>query len=235
MFRLVVGVIGDGELIGLIELFEDGEKTLRFCSFDRERFCQNTGVGDTARQIPFRGVVFGVNVNALTLLRVTVLCRVDNAPFDAVTERVEAGEHNGEVAASLLSGRLQQAVNVLQNNIFGGLKFERTVNIPPEHALLTFNAVRLREGLGNRVILAGETAAEQVSVGNFVETRLHIIKYGVDVAVFKVCFFAETFLVATCRELAANRSRGLPLVRPNSREGTRGGQGHAVGVIAFKS
>ena len=109
------------------------------------------------------------------------------------------------------------------------------MNIPPEHALLTFNAVRLREGLGNRVILAGETAAEQVSVGNFVETRLHIIKYGVDVAVFKVCFFAETFLVATCRELAANRSRGLPLVRPNSREGTRGGQGHAVGVIAFKS
>ena len=109
------------------------------------------------------------------------------------------------------------------------------MNIPPEHALLTFNAVRLRKRLGNRVILAGEAAAEQVGVRNFVEVRLHVIKYGMNIAVFEVCFFAETFLVAACRELAANRSRGLPLVRPDSREGARGGQGHAVGVIAFKS
>ena len=164
-----------------------------------------------------------------------VLCRVDNAPFDAVAERVEAREHNGEVAASLLSGRLQQAVNVLQNNILGGFEFECAVNVPPEHAFLTFNTVRLRKRLGNRVILAGEAATEQVGIGNFVEARLNVIKYGMNVAVFKVCFFTETLLVAACRELAANGSRGLPLVRPHGREGARGGQGHAIGVIAFKS
>ena len=95
--------------------------------------------------------------------------------------------------------------------------------------------MRLRKRLGDRVILAGETATEQVGIGNFIEARLNIIKYGVNIAVFEVCFFSETFLVATCRELAANGSRGLPLVRPNGREGACGGQGHAVGVIAFKS
>ena len=109
------------------------------------------------------------------------------------------------------------------------------MNIPPEHTLLTFNAVRLRKGLGNRVILAGEATAEQVSVRNFVEARLNIIKYGVNITVFEVCFFTETFLVAAGRKLAADRSRGLPLVRPDSREGACGGQGHAVVVIAFKS
>ena len=91
---------------------------------------------------------------------------------------------------------------------------QKSVDIPPEDALLTLNAASLREWFGNRIILARETTDDHIDIGNINIALFVSIEYLIDILV-NATSFPEAFLVATPGKLLAIVSRRFPLIRPN--------------------
>lgn len=82
-------------------------------------------------------------------MRHSVFGRVYHPPFHGVAEVGKRGEYDGEVAAPLLSGGAQEAVDVLEEDVVWAVfafLVENAVNLSPEDALFTLNSTRLAEG-----------------------------------------------------------------------------------------
>ncbi len=107
--------------------------------------------------------------DAAALLGEPVLGGIGDAPFDFISEVGERREHHREIAAALTSRRLDEAVDILEEQMPDGstgceLQAKQSVNLPPEDALFAHEAVRLTKCAGDRVVLARKAAHEQVDI-----------------------------------------------------------------------
>ena len=138
-------------------------------------------------------------------LREPVIGGVHHPPLGDVAQVREAGKHDRHVAAPLVRGRLQQSVDVLEEDGPGTSRCDDAVDLPPQHALLPLDARRGVQRSGHRVVLAREPAHQQIVRGDVVGHRLDV---GVDRPAR-----AEPRHVAVEGVLYARR--WLPLVRPD--------------------
>ena len=97
---------------------------------------------------------------------------------------------------------------------------QKSVDIPPEHALLALDTTSLRERFSNRIILARKTTNDHIDIGNINIALFVSIEYLIDILV-NAASFSETFLVAAPGKLLAIVSRRFPLIRPNGLKRTR--------------
>ena len=94
-------------------------------------------------------------------------------------------------------------------------------DLPPQNTFLSLYAVRMGSGLGNRVILAREPAAQQVESRHLADSPLDVVEHSLDVRVHAGTV-PEAFFVASPGELLGGAAGRFPLVRPNGlHAGTR--------------
>ncbi len=84
----------------------------------------------------------------------TVVGGIDDPPLDLVAQVVERREHDREVAATLVGGRLEQPVDVLEEQERRPLHLQQAVDLPPQDALPAPQPMRLVERPGDGVVLA---------------------------------------------------------------------------------
>jgi hypothetical protein len=121
-----------------------------------------------------------------TSLSESVVSGVDDTPFDQVPEIRQAREDDREVTPTLSSWRLEQAINVLQEYQARSLLRDDPQDLPPEHALLADDPVGLRKHLGDRVVLAWESADQEIVIWyRCSHTRLDLIEDLLDVFVHR--------------------------------------------------
>lgn len=185
-----------------------------------EGLCHDA-VMHAVNKIDLAGVLLAEDINALAALRKTVFSRVDHAPFDRVTEVGEAAQDDGEVAAALRRGRLEQAIDVLKETEARFLHLEEVIDVPPKDTLLALNTVGLIKRASDGVILAGKATDDHLHVGDFNLASFSLLQNLIDIFVDNG-ILAKAIHIATCRELTGLGSGRFPLVGPNGSEGASG-------------
>ena len=113
------------------------------------------------------GSLLSIDIYTLATLRESVSTAVYHTPLNRIAKLGQAGQNDGEVAAALTGRALKQAVDVFEQNIaWLILKLKESVDVPPQNTLLAFNATRHRQGLCNRVVLAGEPTHDHIDIGD---------------------------------------------------------------------
>ena len=107
--------------------------------------------------------------------------------------------------------RLEQSIDVLQKDQRRAAHLDQPVDLPPEDALLTLDAVSLMEELGDGVVLTGEAADQQVVVGKGPLAALDGIEYGCDVLIHVFAARLAEVAVVAVEGVLDPRAR-LPLV-----------------------
>lgn len=188
-------------------------------------------------KIDLAGVLLTEDINALATLGEAVFCRINHAPFDGVIEVGEAAQNDGEVATALRRGRLEQAVDVLEETEARLLHLEEVIDVPPKDTLLALDAMCLIKRASDRVILAREAADDHLHVRDFNLAGFSLLKDLINVLVDNG-ILAKAIHIATRCELAGLGSGRLPLVGPDGMEGA-GGLHVKLGMarvgIAFKT
>lgn len=185
-----------------------------------EGLCHDA-VMHAVNKIDLAGVLLAEDINALAALRKTVFSRVDHAPFDRVIEVGEAAQDDGEVAAALRRGRLEQAIDVLKETEARFLHLEEVIDVPPKDTLLALNTVGLIKRASDGVILAGKATDDHLHVGDFNLASFSLLQNLIDIFVDNG-ILAKAIHIATCRELTGLGSGRFPLVGPNGSEGASG-------------
>ena len=108
-------------------------------------------VADAVLEVPLTRTALGVDEDTLTPLGKAVLRAVDHAPLDRIAKGRQARQDDCEVAPTLLSGALEEPVDVLEHAVagvvrrLGKLDAKEAIDVPPQDALLALNACGLRE------------------------------------------------------------------------------------------
>ncbi len=145
-------------------------------------------------------------------LRHTIVRSIDHAPFHGIAQIGERSQHHGEVPAALACGRFQKTVHVLQQQIARPLGGEDAMDLPPQYALPARKPFGILQGAGHRIILARESAHQQIVLGDLLG------RYSGNVGV-AVPFSAEArYVDLRCR---LPFGTGLPLVAPHHLEALR--------------
>ena len=112
------------------------------------------------------------------------------------------------------------------------LELKERVDVPPEDALLALDATRLRQGLGNGVVLTGEAADDHVDIGDINLAVPILVENNVDVLVHHR-ILAKARTVAAGGKLLGISSGRLPLIGPDGLVRTRGREIHLrfVGIV----
>ena len=75
-------------------------------------------------------------------------------------------EDNAEIAAPLLRGGLDEAVDVFQKGELWLLSQQDVVYLPPKDAFLPLDSFLVGQASGDRIVLAGEAGRQQVEIGD---------------------------------------------------------------------
>ena len=192
-----------------------------FVGIDGGEGLRHDAVVHAVNKIDLASVLLAEDINALTALGKTIFRGVDHAPFNGVIEVGEAAQNDGEVAAALRRGRLEETVDVLEETEARLLHLEEVIDVPPKDALLAFNAMRLIERASDGVILAREATDDHLHVRDFNLAGFCLLQNPIDIFVDNG-IFAKAVHIATGRELTSLSSGRFPLVCPNGAERASG-------------
>jgi len=142
-----------------------------------------------------------------------VMSCVHDAPLDEIPEIGETREDDREVATSLCRRRLQEPIDVLEEDESRPLLLEDPIDRPPEDALLALDPVRLVQRLRDRVVLTREAADQQVVIRDLLAfAGCDLIQDDVDVL---VDVYAGPEMADVAVERVLSLGLGLPLVSPD--------------------
>ena len=135
-----------------------------------------------------RVIPIGEDERPPTPLHESVVSSIDDAPLHAVPQLSEGREDDAEVTSTLATRRLEQSIDVLQQDEWRVLRNQRITYLPLQDAFFPFDS--LCPSTGYRVILTWESADQQSVVwdGRLVD--------GADILIDIYIFLAEVRTVA---------------------------------------
>jgi hypothetical protein len=160
------------------------------------------------------------NEYASSPLRLSIVRRIDDAPLDVIAERRETAQNYREVAATLCARGIKEPVDVLEQDEARAIPLaqqgQKAVDLPPQNALIAYDALRLIERLRDGIVLTREATDDQIDArkADFPMGIFDPIEKSSDVLV-PVPLAPEVRLVATRRELLRVRPWWLPLIAPD--------------------